>query len=106
VIISQRILLRMRNVSDKSTMENETKHFVFNNIFFLENCTVYKIKWKNIVQSGSRQMTIRRMRIACWVTKATDTHSEYVILSAFLLKHWLHEHGSVSHYSLRAKTRL
>ena len=28
-------------------------------------------------------MTIRRMRIACWWTKATDTHIEYVILIAF-----------------------
>jgi len=29
--------------------------------------------------------TTRRMRIACWITKATDTHthSEYVILTAF-----------------------
>jgi hypothetical protein len=31
-----------------------------------------------------RQVTddniIRHMRIACWITKATDTHSEYVIL--------------------------
>jgi hypothetical protein len=26
---------------------------------------------------------IRRMRFACWVTKATDTHSEYVTLIAF-----------------------
>jgi hypothetical protein len=26
---------------------------------------------------------IRRMRFACWITKATDTHSEYVILIAF-----------------------
>jgi hypothetical protein len=26
------------------------------------------------------QVTMRRMRIACWVTKATDTPSEYVIL--------------------------
>ena len=25
------------------------------------------------------------MRIACWVTKSTDTHSEYVILIAFPL---------------------
>jgi hypothetical protein len=25
---------------------------------------------------------IRRMRFACWITKATDTHSEYVILTA------------------------
>jgi len=23
------------------------------------------------------------MRIACWITKVTDTHSEYVILTAF-----------------------
>ena len=26
---------------------------------------------------------IRLMRSACWITKATDTHSEYVILIAF-----------------------
>jgi hypothetical protein len=30
------------------------------------------------------------MRSACWKPKATDTHSEYVIL-AFLRKHWLRE---------------
>jgi len=27
-----------------------------------------------------------RMRIACWIPKATDTHSEYVILIAFPLQ--------------------
>jgi len=26
---------------------------------------------------------IRRMRLVCWITKAIDTHSEYVILIAF-----------------------
>ena len=26
---------------------------------------------------------IRRMRFAFWISKATDTHSEYVILIAF-----------------------
>jgi hypothetical protein len=26
---------------------------------------------------------IRRMRFTCWITKATDTHVEYVILIAF-----------------------
>jgi hypothetical protein len=25
---------------------------------------------------------IRRMRYACWITKTTDTHSEYLILTA------------------------
>ena len=28
-------------------------------------------------------MKIRRMRIACWIPKATNTHSEYVILIDF-----------------------
>ena len=37
-----------------------------------------------MVQLDRPQMkTIRRMGFACWVTKATDTHSEYVRLIAF-----------------------
>jgi hypothetical protein len=31
----------------------------------------------------------RRMRIACWITKATNTHSEYVILIPFPQQQWL-----------------
>jgi hypothetical protein len=34
---------------------------------------------------------IRRMRCAFWVTKATGTHSECVILSAFSRQQWLRE---------------
>jgi len=33
----------------------------------------------------------RRMRIACWTTKATNTHSEYAILIAFTRQQWLGE---------------
>ena len=40
-------------------------------------------------------MTIWRMRIACWITKVTDTHSEYVLLKAFLRQHWLRKHASM-----------
>jgi hypothetical protein len=32
---------------------------------------------------------MRRMRIAFWITKATKTHSEYVILIAFSRQKWL-----------------
>jgi len=32
--------------------------------------------WKNIVERGRAQMTIWRMRIACWIPKATNTHSK------------------------------
>ena len=42
---------------------------------FSENRAVYENMWKNIVQRGSPQMTIRRMRTACWVPKATNTHT-------------------------------
>jgi hypothetical protein len=39
-------------------------------------------------------MTTWHTRIACWKTKATNNHSEYVILTAFPLKQWLCEHTS------------
>jgi len=43
-------------------------------------------------------MTIRRMRIASKITKATDTHSEYETFVAFPRQHWLHERASMSCY--------
>jgi hypothetical protein len=80
--VSRSVLLRMRNVSDKICTENQNTHFMFNN-FFPENLAVYEIMWKNTLEPDSPQMTIRRTRIACWIAKATDTHSEYVILLLF-----------------------
>jgi hypothetical protein len=35
------------------------------------------------------------MRFVCWINKATDTHSEYVILVAFPLQQWLYERASM-----------
>jgi len=35
------------------------------------------------------------MRIARWMTKATDKHSEYLTLTAFPLQQWLQERVSV-----------
>ena len=42
---------------------------------------------------------IRRMRFACWITKDTDTHSEYVILIAFPPQQWLRERASTLRYT-------
>ena len=36
--------------------------------------------WRYVVEPARPQMTIWRMLIACWTPKATNTHSEYVIL--------------------------
>jgi hypothetical protein len=52
---------------------------------------------KNIVQPDRPQTTTWRMRNACWVSKATDTESEHVIL-AFPLQEWLYESASLLHY--------
>jgi hypothetical protein len=37
----------------------------------------------------------RCMSIACWLPKATDTHSEYIILIAFSLQQWFRERASL-----------
>ena len=55
--------------------------------------------WKNIVERGSPHMTIRRMRIAYWISEARKTHSEYVILIAFPLQKWLPEREYTLHYT-------
>jgi hypothetical protein len=52
--------------------------------------------WDNVEKySTIRQITddkiIRRMQIACWMTKTTDTHSEYVTLFGFRRQKWLYE---------------
>jgi len=36
-------------------------------------------------------MTIWHTEIACLIPKATDGHSEFVILIAFPLQQWLHQ---------------
>jgi hypothetical protein len=38
---------------------------------------------------------IRRMCVACWITKATYTHSEYIIVIAFPRQQWLRERASM-----------
>ena len=55
--------------------------------------------WKNIVQPDSPQMTVWRMRIACFIPQATNTFLEFVILIAFPLQQWLHERASMLRYN-------
>ena len=48
--------------------------------FFFTNSAVYEIMWKNTVEPDSPQMTIWRVRNACWITKATNTLWIYCLL--------------------------
>jgi hypothetical protein len=54
MIISHWILLRLRNVSDKSFREIKT-YFMSNN-FFSDNCAVDEIMWKNMVDPKRPQI--------------------------------------------------
>jgi hypothetical protein len=55
--------------------------------------------WKNISDLGKPQMTIRRMFVECWLTKAKNAKSEYVILIVFPLQQWSHEKTSFVRYT-------
>ena len=75
------IVFRMRNISDKSRRENKNTYFLFSNFSFGKSCTL----WDNVERySRSGKATddniIWRMHFVCWITKTTDTHSEYVIV--------------------------
>jgi hypothetical protein len=94
IIASRWILLRMRNISDKSCRENQNTHFMFNN-FFSENRAVYVIMWKNMVQPDGPE----KIHIACWIIKAIETLSEYIILVTFPRRQRLRERVWTLHYT-------
>jgi len=98
LIIFRSVLLKMRNVSDKICKENQNTWFM-SVIFFFENRAVVRQYKKNTLKPIRPQMTIWRMRNACWITKATNAHSEYVIFIYFPLQQWLHERASVLRYA-------
>ena len=72
----------MRNVSDEVCRENQNT-FCVQQLFFRKSYSLRDNVKKNVVQRGRPPMTTWRMLIACWIPKATNTHSEYVIVIAF-----------------------
>jgi len=55
--------------------------------------------WENTVEPVRPQMIIWRMRIACCIPKATDTHTGCVILIAFPLQQCLQDRALVLRYT-------
>ena len=105
LITFRSVLLRTKNVSDKSCREIQNTHFMFNNFFFFENRAIYEIRLNNIVVLGRPQMKIRRMCFACWITKATPTHTHTHTHTrnikkniVFRLQQPLRERTSISRY--------
>ena len=95
LLLSPSFLLKLKKFQT-SCRENRNTHFIFNDFF--ENRAFYEIMWKNVEEPGRSQVTIWRMRVACWISKATITYSEYVMLIVFPQQQWLQERASVVRY--------
>ena len=68
---------------------------------FLEYRAVYEMRLKSIVEPERPQMTIWRIRVACWLPNVTNTHSEYVMFIAFQLQKLLPKSALVLHVHCR-----
>ena len=75
---------------------------MINNFFFFENHVICEIMGKNFVDPDRPLATIWLMRIAYWIPKATNTHSQYATLIAFPLHQWLQGRSSVLRYTYLA----
>ena len=92
-----------------------TSMYIFDNFseFFLEwktlkkkkcrenhnTCAIYEIMWKNTVQPDMPQLTIPSALCTLdnW-GKKTDTHAQYLMLTAFPWQQWLHKYATVLPY--------
>jgi hypothetical protein len=98
LIMSRSVLLRTRSVSDKSCKQIETHSLCPITFFFRKSCRLWN-NWKDIVEPDRTQMTIWGMPLSCWIPTGTNTHSEYVILTAFPHQQWLHERALMLRYT-------
>jgi hypothetical protein len=103
MIISRSVLLRMTTASHISCRDKQIIYYVCSNFIFRNS---YHL-WDNVEKyctdgRATDGNKIWRMCIACWITKTTDTHSEDVILIAFLCQHLLRERASMLPYTHNA----
>jgi hypothetical protein len=95
MIISPLVFLRIRNVSEKRCRKNRNTNCMFRNFFSKIVPFVSYVAKYGTARQPTDDNTIWCMPIACWITNATNTHSEYVILIAFPRQQLLHERVSV-----------
>ena len=70
----------------ETNVEQKIETHILSSITFFKNHTFHEIMWKNNVQLGRPQMTIWLTHIASWISKSTNTSSEYVTLIDFPLQ--------------------
>ena len=67
---------------------------------FSENRAIYEKMRKSTAQADRPQMTtIRHMRFACWITKATNTQSEHITFIDFPRQQRVRERALILFYT-------
>ena len=103
MIISRRVLLRIKNISDELVQKIKTHILYSIFFFFFENeFFMWKSEKKKIIERGRPQMTIWRTNIASLIPKAKNTHSEYATLIPLPLQQLSHERASLLRYTIIA----
>jgi hypothetical protein len=84
----------------RQNLQRKSKHVLCSIIFFImlfiRQCGGKK--W----QSWTGHVWPWHINTSCWIPKATNTHSEYVIFIAFPLLQWLHKCTSMLRYTCTA----
>jgi hypothetical protein len=86
----------MKNVSDKICRENKNTVYFLKHFYFRKSCCL----GADVETYFSGRRTVddnitRCMSIQFWISKAANTHSEFVIISAFRPQPWLKERASL-----------
>ena len=64
----------MKTVSNKTCTENQNTHFMPTD-FFRKSCRLRDVEKCGEARGATNDVTIRRIRVACWISKATRTHA-------------------------------
>jgi len=87
----------------KAWFSGEKSHLTQNVFWFsLKFCLKifsFYAQFSETLSQYMTHMTMWRMCIVCWIPKTTNTHSQYVIFTDFLLQQWLHERDSLLRYA-------
>jgi hypothetical protein len=88
----------------QTKLVEKIKTYILCSVTFFLKRAFYEIMGKNIIEPDRPLMTVWCMQIACWITKAANTHSEQacLILNAFPWQQWLHKHASMLRVSFIA----
>jgi len=80
LIIFHTVLLRMRNVWDKSHRKNQNTHFMFNNCFWKSHCLWDNVeKYSRTGRATDDIITYEHCMLRTWGSKHTQNMYLYVI---------------------------